>query len=113
MISERTRHNERGMAGSAPKIHQTAFGQHDDAPACGEYDMIHLRLDVVPLVLLNGSNIYFGIEVSNVTDDSLVLHSQHVVMRNDAKITGRGHEYVGLVANFVHGNHAITFHRRL
>src|SRR3954469_11100712 len=83
LISERTRHNERGMAGSAPKIHQTAFGQHDDAPACGEYDMIHLRLDVVPLVLLNGSNIYFGIEVSNVTDDSLVLHSQHVVMRND------------------------------
>jgi hypothetical protein len=37
------------VAGAAAQVHQAALGQHDDALAVGEDDVVDLRLDLFPL----------------------------------------------------------------
>ena len=52
LVGEGVAHHEAGMAGGAAEVHQTAFSQQDDPVAAGKGDVIHLGLDVVPLVTL-------------------------------------------------------------
>ena len=75
--------------------------------------MIHLRLNIVPLILLHRSDIDFRIEVTNIADDGLVLHLQHMVMGDDTQISGRGDKDISLVTCLVHGDNTITLHRCL
>ena len=37
------------MPGAAAEVHEPALGEHDDALAVGEDDVVDLRLDVLPL----------------------------------------------------------------
>ena len=52
LIGEGVAHHEAGMASGAAQVHQTAFGQENDSVAAGQGDVVHLGLDVVPLVAL-------------------------------------------------------------
>ena len=75
--------------------------------------MIHLRLDVLPLVLLQARDVDLGIEVADVAHDRVVLHANHMVVRDHVDVSGCGDEDVALVRRVVHGDDAIAFHRRL
>jgi hypothetical protein len=113
LIGEGVGHHETGMAGGATQIHQPPLGQQDDALAVGENDVIDLRLDVLPAVLLHGGHFDFGVEMADVADDGLILHPRHVIVVDDADIAGGGDENIGLVRRVVHGDHPIAFHRGL
>ena len=101
------------MAGAAAEVHQPAFGEQDDALAVGEDDVVDLRLDVLPLVLLQRRDVDLVVEVADVAHDRVVLHALHVLVRDHVDVAGGGDEDVGLVGGVVHGHDAIAFHRRL
>jgi hypothetical protein len=48
LVGERGRHHETRMAHGVAEVHQAALRQQDHALAVGEFDLIDLRLDVVP-----------------------------------------------------------------
>src|SRR5690606_28859252 len=81
-----------------------------DLLAVGEDDVIHLRLDLVPLVLFQGGDVDLRIEVADIANDGFVLHGDHVVVIDDMHVAGGGDEDVTDAGGFVHGDHAITFH---
>jgi hypothetical protein len=47
LVREAVRHHERRVAGGAAQVHQPPAGQHGDALAVGEDELIDLRLDVL------------------------------------------------------------------
>ena len=79
----------------------------------GKIDVVDLRLDVVPGVLLERRDLDFVVEVADVADDGLILHPLHVFVRDDVEIAGGGDEDVGLVGGIIHGDDAVAFHRGL
>ena len=62
----RTHHVAR-VAGAAPEVYQATLGEQDDLLAVGEDDMVHLRLDLVPLVALDAGDVDLVVEVSDVS----------------------------------------------
>src|ERR1700730_13955328 len=81
------------MSGGAAQVHQPAFGQQEDVVTAGELVHVHLRLDIgflnagrrVQAVHLN-----LVVEVSDIANDSLVLHVLHVLQRDDVQVSGAG-----------------------
>ena len=98
------------MACGAAKVHQAAFRQQDDPVAAGQRDVIHLGLDVLPLVILEGGNIDLVIEVADVADNGLVLHLHQVLVTDHLVVAGGGHEDVHLLNHIFQADDAITLH---
>src|ERR1700748_3870415 len=98
------------MAHGITQVHQTPFRQHDDALAVGELDLVHLRLDVVPLQVLGGGDLDLAVEVTDVAHDCAVLHGAHMVDGDHVHIAGGGDEDVGLGRSGFHGDDFIAFH---
>ena len=113
LVRERVRHDETGVSRGTTQVHEPTLGEQNDAFAVREDNVIHLRFDVLPLVLLQVGNVDFVIEVPDVADDCLILHAFHLRARYDMVIAGRGHDDVGLVADLVEPDNTITFHRGL
>jgi hypothetical protein len=113
LVGEGRGHHVGRMAGATAEIHQTALGQQDDPLAVREDDVVDLRLDLFPLVLLDRGDVDFVVEVADVADDGVVLHRRHVVMGDDVEVAGRRDEDVGLVGGVFHGDDAVAFHRGL
>ncbi len=101
------------MAHGVAEIHQPAFRQQDDALAVGELDLVDLRLDVVPLEVLQRGDLNLAVEMADVADDRAVLHRPHVVDGDDVEVAGRGAEDVGARRGIFHRHDFIAFHRRL
>ena len=101
------------MAHGVAEVHQAPFRQQDDALAVGELDLVDLRLDVVPLEVLEARDLDLVVEVADVADDGAVLHGAHVVERDDVLVAGRGDEDVGARRGILHGHDLVAFHRRL
>ncbi|MNU91621.1 hypothetical protein D3C71_815160 [compost metagenome] len=72
--------------------------------------MVHLRLDLFPLVLLDRRDVDLVVEVADVADDGLVLHGGHVLVADHVAVAGGGHEDVGLVGGVLHGHDLVAFH---
>ena len=51
--------------------------------------------------------------MTDVADDGLILHFDHVLMGDDVVVAGAGDKNIGLVSGVIHGHHAVAFHRRL
>src|SRR3569623_66454 len=113
LVGERRAHHIGRMTRAAAEVHQTALGEQDDALAVGEDHVVDLRLDLFPLVFLDGGDVDLVVEVANVADDGLVFHPRHVIMGDHMVIAGSGHEDVGLVGGVLHRHHAVAFHRGL
>src|SRR5258708_4920344 len=52
LVRERRAHHVRRMSRPASEVHEAAFGEQDNALAVREHDVVDLRLDVLPGVLL-------------------------------------------------------------
>ncbi len=113
LVGEAVGHHEARVARAAAQVHQPALGEQDDLLAVGEDDMVDLRLDLVPLVLLEGGHVDLVVEVPDVAHDGLVLHGLHVLVGDDLVVAGGGDEDVRLVRGVVHGHHAEALHRGL
>ena len=98
------------MAGAATEVDQSTFGEQDDALAVGKDDMVHLRLDVLPFVLTQACDVDFVVEVPDIADDRLVLHSRHILSLDDVRIAGCCNDDVDLIADFVELDDAIALH---
>ena len=113
LVRERVAHHETWVARGAAKIHQTAFGQQDDFVAAGQGDVIHLGLDVVPLVVLEGRHIDFIIEVADVADNGLIFHLHQVLIADHLVVASGRHEDVHLIHHVFQTDNAVALHRRL
>src|SRR6185437_15687401 len=107
------RHHEGRMAHRVAEVYQAAFRQQDDAVLVGKFDLVDLRLDVVPFQVTQARNLDFVVEMPDVADDGAVLHGAHVIDGDDVLVAGRGDEDVGARRGFFHGDDFIAFHHRL
>src|SRR5437016_6195192 len=80
------------VARAATQVHQAAFGQQNQPLAVGEDDVVDLRLDVLPRILLEARHVDLVVEVADVAHDRVVLHAQHVIVRDDVEVARRRHE---------------------
>ena len=113
LIGEGIGHHEARMTGRAAQVHQTAAGQQRDAVPVREDDLVHLGLDLDPLVLAQLVDLDLVVEVTDVADDGLILHLPHVVFGDDVLVAGGGDEDVGLAADVIEVDDAVALHRRL
>ena len=110
LVGEGVAHHEAGVAGGAAQVHQTAFRQQDDPVTAGQGDVIDLRLDVLPLVGLEGGDIDLVVEVTDVADDRLILHLHQVLVANHLVVAGGGHEDVHLLDHIFEADDAVALH---
>ncbi len=101
------------MSHGVAKVYQAAFGQQDHAAPARERDFVDLRLDVVPLQVLQACDLNFVVEVADVADDGTILHRPHVLDGDDVLVAGRGDEDVGARRGVFHGDDFVAFHRGL
>jgi len=113
LVGEGVAHHEAGVAGGTAQVHQAAFGQQQDAVAAGEHDVIHLGLDVVPFVLLQGSHVDLIVEVADVAHDRLILHLDQMLVADHLEVAGGGDEDVHILHHVVEAHDAVALHRRL
>ena len=81
LVGERARHDERRVSGGAAEVEQASLSEDDDSVAGGEDELVNLGLDVDALdslVLQDSSHVDLVVEVTDVTDDGVVLHLGHV-----------------------------------
>lgn len=73
---------------------------------------VDLRLDVADLlgVGLQPSDVDFDVEVTNVADNSILLHGAEVLANNDVSASSGGDEDLSLRSGLVHGGNFITGH---
>ena len=98
LVREACAHDEAWVAGCTTQVHQATFGQNQDAVLCVmEIPLVELSLDVAAfdrtrlLHLLETSHVDFIIEVTDIANDSFVLHLGHVFGRDDVLVTGCGY----------------------
>ena len=104
------------MPGRATKVHQTPFGQHVKAVAGREGVLVDLRLDVGAhdaLGFIQAIDLDLVVEVTDVTNDGLILHLLHVLKANDVFVAGRGHIDVAPTQRVLKRENAESFHRSL
>ena len=107
LVSEGHGHNEGWMASSAAKVEEPALGEHEDGVAVWEGPHVVLWLDVGldnAWDLGETSGVDFVVEVTDVTDDGLVLHLSHVLDSDDVTVASAGDEDVDILDDLLdHG----------
>merc|ERR1712061_373459 len=82
----------------------------------GKDEAVHLRLDVFDLdarISLEPGHINFIIEMSDVSDDGVVLHVLHVLQHNYVEVSGGTREDVHLADDGFHGHDLEALHTSL
>merc|ERR1719146_22631 len=104
------------MTSCTSKIAQATRCQNDDAVAIWEHKAINLRLDVLNLdswELLESFHLNLIVEVTNVTNDGVVLHGLHVLQSDDLEVSCGGYEDVCLAHHGLHLHHLEALHASL
>merc|ERR1719352_1242399 len=99
LIREGARHHERWVSSGTSEIQQPTRGKDYDSMAIREYKTINLGLDVLHLnarETLELGHLNLIVEVTNVTNNGIVLHFLHVLQGDNLEITRRCHENVHL-----------------
>ncbi len=78
--------------------------------AVRESDLVDLRLDVLPLVLLQVLDVDLVVEMTDVADDGVVLHLLHMRFGDDIDTASRRHEHITDLAGIFHAHDLVTFH---
>ena len=98
------------MAGSAAKVNQAPFSQHDDTFSIREDNVIYLGLDIFPFVFLYIGDIDLVVKVANVSDDSLVFHGNHVVVSDNVLVASSSDKNIGNVQYVFKPDYTVAFH---
>ncbi len=113
LVRKAARHDEAGVARATTQVDQSTLRQHQQALAIGELNLVHLRLDVVPLVVAQGVNLDLAVKVANVAHNGAILHGTHVLKGNDVHVARCRHEDVAQLGDIVHRVDLIAFQRGL
>jgi len=95
LVGERAGHNERWMSSGASQVHKSSLSQNDDTVSIWELESVDLWFDLNLLdswVGLKTGHVNFVIEVTDVTNDGVVLHLSHVLLHNDILVSSGGDE---------------------
>ena len=96
------RHDERRVTSGASQVQKTSLSENDDTLAVGEHELVNLGLDVNALGGLHESfHVNFVVEVTNISDNSIVLHLGHVSFHKNSLVTSGGDEDVARPNNVV------------
>jgi len=104
------------VTGGATEVHESSLGKDDDTVTIGEYVAVDLVLDVDNLhagPFIHTFHIDFVIEVTDVCDNSVVLHGSHVLGHDDTLVTGGGDVDIGGGENRFDSLDLVTFHAGL
>ena len=120
LIGEAVGHDKGGVTGGTTEVHKATLRKEVNTATIRESVFIN-RTFVVGFDFLNFHSggvvefidFDFVIEVTDVTDDGLVLHFGHMVSGNDAVVTGGGHIDIAPTEGVFDGEDAVTFHRGL
>lgn len=99
LVGEGVAHDEAGVTSSTTEVEESSFSKNNDTVSVRELEAINLRLDVDTLDardLVESSHIDFVIEVTDVTDDGVVLHLAHLLGSDDVDVTGSSDEDIAL-----------------
>ena len=116
MVGEAVAHHETWVTGGTPEVHEATFGEHVDAVALFEGVFINLRLDVELLDSLKSLELIdlnLIIEVTDITNDGLILHLFHVLGADNVEVSGGGHIDVTPAKGVFNGEDTEAFHGSL
>ena len=114
LVGEGAGHDKRRVASSAPKVEQTALSEDDNSVAFLEDEFIDLGLNVDTLGNLHEAiHINLIIEVTNITNNSIVLHLAHGLSHKDTLVTSGGDKDVSSGDNVLESAYGETLHAGL
>lgn len=115
LVGEGVGHDKGRMAGSTAKVDKTTFGQKDNMVAVLHLEAVDLGLDVDTLdgVSLEPGNVNFNVKVTNVADNSIILHDREVLASDNVTAASGGDEDLAFLDSFLHGGDFVTFHSSL
>ena len=102
LVGEGAGHHEGRMASGTAEVHKTATGEDNDSVVVGEDEAVNLILDVIDAnagVVLDSVHVDLVVEVTDVADDSVVLHLGHVGGHDDSEVTSGSDEDVSSLNN--------------
>lgn len=104
------------MASSATQVQETTLGEQDDTVTIWELVAVNLILNVFTLdtwVVVKTLKINLVIEVTDVTNDGVVLHLGHVGSHDNVLVTGSGDKDIGSVDDGLESLDLVTLHAGL
>jgi len=111
LIGERRRHNKGRMAISATEVDKTALREEEDSATSRKLIEINLRLDVSALgVSLQPLNVNLNIEVTDIANNSRVLHLKEMLRTDDIAASSGGNKDVTTGSSILHRGDFITLH---
>lgn len=116
LVSERVRHDERRVTSSTSQVQETSLSQHDDSVSIREFESFDLRLNFVLLDVRPAAQavvVDFVIEVTDVTNDSVVLHLGHMFSHDDVLVTSGGNEDISLLDDAFQTDNLESLHASL
>jgi hypothetical protein len=111
LVGKGGRHHEGRVASGTSQVQETTHGKDDDAMAIGEHKAIHLGLDVDNSA--HGSdttNVNLVIEVTNVSNNGVVLHTSHVRSHDDILVTSSGDKNIREAHDSAQSNDGESLH---
>lgn len=110
LVGERTGHDERRVTSGTTQVDQSTLSQQDDVTAVLHQESVDLWLDVDNglSVGLQPSNVDLNVEVTNVTDDSVLWHLLEVDTGDDITTTSGGDEDLTDGGNLIQRSDLVT-----
>merc|ERR1712156_310220 len=112
LVSKGSRHDEARMSHSTSKVNKTTLSKKDEILSILKSISINLWLDVGLqfAVILQPLNLNFTVKVSNVTDNSIILHLDKMLGCEDVFATSCGYKDIALANTVLNSCNLITFH---
>src|SRR5579863_1271590 len=104
LVGERVAHHERGVAGGAAQVDQAPFRQHDHIFAIDvvEVDLWFDRILRFAVIRIQPGHVDLDVEVTDVTDDGLVLHETEMFFRDEVAAAGCSDDDIGFFDRIDH-----------
>lgn len=102
LVSERAGHNERWVTSGTTQVEESTLSKENDTVTIGELVAINLFLNVLDLdawVGFKTFKINLIIKMTDVTNDSVVLHLGEVLGHNNISVTGGSDKDISGVNN--------------
>ena len=104
------------MTSSTAQVEETTFSEDEDTVAIGELPAVELGLDVLALdagVGLKASHVNLVIEVTDVSNDGVVLHLSHMSGHDDVLVASGSDEDVDFLDDRLNTLDFVSFHECL
>src|SRR5688572_18507479 len=112
LVGKRIAHHKTWMAGSTTKIYQAAFGKKNDVFSINSIN-IHLWLNGIfcfAIIIIQPGYVDLNIEMTNVTNNGLILHAAEMFLGNKITAAGSSYDYISFFNCIGHFLYFKTIH---